>query len=112
MTIVVRPLISRSKADLDLMLGLRVERRGGLVEKDDRRLAEHGAGDRETLALAARERDAAVVELGVVAVLHRHDEVVRHGVARRLLDLGVGGVLAARSGCCRECSRGRGRCPG
>ena len=39
----------------DQRLALGVERRGRLVEEQDRRVAQDGAGDREALALAAGE---------------------------------------------------------
>ena len=44
---------------------LGVQRGGGLVKQQDRRILENGAGDGETLALAAREGDAALAELCV-----------------------------------------------
>ncbi len=40
----------------------RVERRGRLVEQQDRRVGENSAGDGEALALAARKRDAALAD--------------------------------------------------
>ncbi len=52
---------------LDLGLGFGIERRGRLVEEDDRRVAEEGAGDGNALALAAGKFGAALAKLGVVA---------------------------------------------
>src|SRR5207237_7563491 len=48
-------------------LGLGVERRGGLVEDQDRRVLEQRPGDGETLTLPAREAYAEVPDVGVVA---------------------------------------------
>jgi len=51
----------------DAPLGVDVERRGGLVEQQDRRVLQHRARDRETLALAGRELRTAFAERRVVA---------------------------------------------
>ena len=48
---------------------LRVERARGLVEDEDRGLADQGAGDLQALALAAGEVAAALLEHRVVAAL-------------------------------------------
>ena len=76
---VVRP--SRSSVDrfLDTRLGLDVERAGRLVEHQDRRVLEHGAGDRDALALAARQLAAALADDRVVAVALGEDEILRCG---------------------------------
>ena len=80
---------------LDQPLGLGVERRRRLVEQQHRRVAQHGAGDRDALALAARNLDAARADRGVVALRQAHDEVVRAGVARGGLDRLACGVRRA-----------------
>ena len=49
-------------------LGLGVEGAGGLVEHQDRRVAQHGARDRDALLLAAGEAVAALADHGVVAL--------------------------------------------
>ena len=77
---------------LDEPLGLRVERRGRLVEHQDRRVPQHGARDRHALLLAAREAVAALADDGLVAVGKRGDQLVDLRGPRRLLDLLVGGV--------------------
>ena len=53
---------------LDRLLGLRVERARGLVEDEDRGVLEQRARDRDALALAAGQLDAALADQGVVAV--------------------------------------------
>ena len=67
---------------LDAALGLGVERGGGLVEDEDGRVLEDGAGDADALALAAGELDAPVADIGVVALFLLEDEVVGAGDAR------------------------------
>ena len=49
-------------------LGLRVDRGGGLVEDEDRRVLDEGAGDADALALASGELCATLAELRVVAL--------------------------------------------
>ena len=69
---------------LDRRLDLAVERRGRLVEHQDRRVLQQHAGDGDALALAARELDAALADMRVIAapalrVGQPGDEVVRLG---------------------------------
>ena len=64
---------------LHLPLGFRIERGGGLVEQDDRRVLDQRARDRDALALAAGQLQAVLADRRVVAVRERHDEVVRVG---------------------------------
>ena len=59
---VVRPWRSAVERALDAGLGLHVERAGRLVEDQDRRVLEDGAGDGDALALAARQRGAALAD--------------------------------------------------
>ena len=65
--ITVLPSISAEQLVLDRELDLAVERRGRLVEDQDRRVLEDHARDRDALALAARELDAALADVRVVA---------------------------------------------
>ena len=55
-------------------LGLGVERRGRLVEHEDRRVAQDRARDRSPLLLAAREAVAALADDRVVALGQRRDQ--------------------------------------
>ena len=59
---VVRPLAQPVERPLDAGFRLDVERAGGLVEDQDRRVLQDGAGDGDALALAARERGAALAD--------------------------------------------------
>ena len=52
---------------LDDALALVVERAGRLVEDQDARIADQGAGDGDALALPARQAAAALADHGVVA---------------------------------------------
>lgn len=56
------------KGGLDNLFGFRVEGRGGLVEEKDFGVAEEGAGDGDTLFLAAREHAAFGADDGGEAV--------------------------------------------
>ncbi len=73
-------------------LAFRVERTGGLVEQQDRRVLEDRPRDRDALALAAREPRATLAEEGVVALRQTADELIGRGRARGVLDLGVRGA--------------------
>ena len=53
---------------LNVLLGVAVERRGRLVEQQDRRRLQDGARDRDALLLAAGKFQAALADLGVVAL--------------------------------------------
>ena len=53
---------------LHVVLGFRVERRGRLVEQDDRRILDQRARDRDALALSAGELQAVLADRRVVAV--------------------------------------------
>ena len=62
-----------------------VERRRRLVEDQHGGIGEERAGERDELALAGREPRALLVDVGVVAVGQRGDELVRADRARRAL---------------------------
>src|SRR5690606_2376398 len=68
-------------------LAFRIERARRLVEQQDRRVLEERAGDRDALALAAREPHAALAEERVVALGQRANELVGGRRARGRLDL-------------------------
>src|SRR5207344_2779542 len=73
-----------------------VERRGRLIEHQDRRVLEDDARDRDALPLSAGELDAALADLRLVAVpalpvLERGDELLGMRKLGRALDVGVAG---------------------
>jgi hypothetical protein len=72
---------------LDQPLGLGVERRGGLVEDQYRRVLEDRPGDRDALPLAARQPDAALADDGGEALRLLPDEVESIRRESRALDL-------------------------
>ena len=67
-------------------LGLRVQRAGGLVQQQDRGVLQDRAGQRNPLALAARQARSPVTKPRFVALRQRGDEIVRRGGARGSLD--------------------------
>src|SRR5262245_57485788 len=75
---------------LDVTLGFRIERGGGLVEQDDRRIPDQRARDRDALALAARQFEAVFANRRVVATRKDHDEIVRMRGLGRGDDFGLG----------------------
>ena len=88
------------EARLDRGLDLAVERRGGLVEHQNRRVLEDDARDGDTLALAAGQFDAALADMGVSPpLLDPEDEVARVAIcAAATISLLA---LGCHSGCCR-----------
>ncbi len=91
------PLHQPADGLLDLFLGLHVHGGGGLVQDQDLRVVEDGAGQGDALALPAGEPGAPLAHLGVVAVGLGHDEGVGVGRLRGLHDLleaGAGPAVA------------------
>ena len=83
---VVRPDIASSSASLIWRSVERVDRGGGVVEDQDPRVGEQGPGDRDSLALAAREGQAALADARVIAVGQVRDELVGLRAPCGLLD--------------------------
>lgn len=77
---------------LHLGLALGIEGAGGLIEQQDRGVLQEGAGDRDTLALAAGEARPGLAHRGVVALGQGQDEVVRRGLLGGGFDLGLAGL--------------------
>ena len=71
------------QVDADLALGAGIEGTGGLIEDEHRRVLKYRPGQGQPLALAARESSAALTNIGVVALGHRHDELMGAGNLRR-----------------------------
>ena len=76
---------------LDFPLGMGVERTGRLIEQQDRRPLQDGAGNRHALLLAARQFQPALAHARAVAIRQRQHEIMHLGETRRLLDLRRGG---------------------
>ena len=64
---------------LDLRLGLDIDRAGAVVQDQDPGLEQQGAGDGDALLLPAGEVDAALFDVGVVALGQLQDELVGLG---------------------------------
>ena len=67
MKMVVRPLHDFAQMVEDLVFGLRVDAGESVVEDQDARVADEGAGDGGALLLSAGEGDAALADHRVVA---------------------------------------------
>ncbi|MCW0416310.1 hypothetical protein NB689_002064 [Xanthomonas sacchari] len=88
------------QAVLDRRLHFRIQRRGGLVQDQDRRVLEQHAGDGDALALAAGQLHAALADLRVVAalalaVLQLLDELVGARLGHGGAQLRLAGIWAA-----------------
>ena len=93
MTSVVRPCISTFKRVLHRALALVVQRRGGLVEDQHRRVLVDRTRDRQALALAARQLAAVVADHAVQALWQRECKVEQvRAVQCRAHARHVGGV--------------------
>jgi hypothetical protein len=94
---------------LDRGFDFAVEGGGGLVQHEDRRVLQEGAGESDALALAAGQFHAAFAQEGVIAfavlvVDHRRDEFVRLGglgggddLVLGRLGSAIGDVVAGRA---------------
>ncbi|MND61060.1 hypothetical protein D3C80_523060 [compost metagenome] len=81
-------------------LHFRVQRTGGFVQQQDRRVLQHHPGNGDALALATRQLDAALSHQGVVtavalAVAELADETIGLGAGRSGADLRLGRIGAA-----------------
>ena len=82
---------------LHQLLAFGIERRGRFVEQQQRRIAQDRARDRNALALAARQRDAALAGLGVILLRQPVDELGRERQLGRVLDIGVARLRPAEA---------------
>ena len=82
---------------LDGEFALGVEGAGGFVEYEDGRVFEYGACYAKALALPATEGDAAVADVGVVALRQLGDELVGMGDGGGVANV-LGGVVGATEG--------------
>ena len=64
---------------LDLRLGRQIHAGGRVVQDQDARIEQQGAGDGDALLLSAAEGGAAFADGRVVAIGEGHDEVMRGG---------------------------------
>ena len=92
---------------LDQPFSLGVDAGGGVVQDEDARVGEQGAGDRNTLFLTTGERDSTFTDPGSVAIRHLHNKVVGLGRTRGLDHILVACIRAAKGnvlfdGRCKE----------
>ena len=78
-----RRLVAGAQGVEDARLHRRVDGAGRVVEDEQPRTPDDGAGQREPLALAAGEGGAALADAGVEPLGQRGDEVVGGGHAQR-----------------------------
>ena len=90
MTIAVRPARAATSASCTAASDCGVEVGGRLVEDHDPWLGEQQAGDRQPLALAARQPVAALADDGVEAVGQRPHQRAEAGLVERRPQLVVG----------------------
>jgi len=83
------------EGELDGGFALAVEGAGGLVEDEDRGVAQESAREREALFLSAGETCAAFTDDGVVAIRETADKIMcKRGVGGRF-NVGEGGLRAS-----------------
>ena len=80
---------------LNVLFGETVECRGGLVQHQNRRGFQQGAGNRHALLFAARQFQPALAHARLVTFGQRGDEMVDLGQTGGLLDLGLCRIPAA-----------------
>ena len=90
---------------LNERFAFRIERAGRLIEQQDRRIAQNGAGDGDALALAAGQGDAALAHFGVIALGKFLGELIDaggagcgHGGFARCIGLAEADVVEHRAG--------------
>ena len=91
-TVFTQPVDGR----LDLGLGLGIERGGGFVKHEDRRITYKRPRDGQALSLATGERDAALADACVVPPRQCGDELMRVRMLCCLLDLPLGAARLAK----------------
>ena len=81
---------------LKCTFGASVDRAGGFVEHQQRRVRQCGSGNGQQLTLAEGQIVSAFGHDGVVAVGERPNEVVGIGQPGCIFDFGIGGIEAAK----------------
>jgi hypothetical protein len=91
------PAVEALEGSDDAGFRLRVQGRGRLVQDEHGRATHQGAGQRDPLALPARQPGAALPRRRLIALGQAGNELVDPGRARRRLDFGVAGLRAAQA---------------
>ena len=89
-----RGTIERDKVSgrLDMALGLGIQRRGSLIQNQQRGVLEQCAGNCQTLALAAGKQHAVLANLSVQALWQLLDKVHRVSITGGFFDVGTRGT--------------------
>ena len=80
---------------LHRLLGFRIECRGGFIEQQDRRIAQEGPRDGESLALAAGKLQPALADQRIIALRQPADEAIGFRRFRRGPHFRIGRVRTA-----------------
>ncbi len=96
---------------LDQRFVLGIDRRQRLVEDQNRRIAQQCPGDRQALALPARQIDPALAKDRLIAERKLQDEIVRVGIPAPLVRAHPRSPRACRAADCLRPCRGTDRCP-
>ena len=76
-----------------MLLRFVIQRRGGFIQNQNRRVFQEYPGNGNALLLATGKPGTALAHVGIIAILQAHDKVVDVGILRRFLDLLLGGIL-------------------
>ena len=89
------PLPHFQQAVLNVAFGLRIKRRGRLVQYQDRRVLEQGPRDADPLLFAARQFQPALADLRLIAIRQRHHEIMDFRRLRRRFHFRPAGIRVA-----------------
>ena len=76
------PMCQCGNSLLNQMLVLRVNAGRGLVQNHNRRVFQHGSGNRNSLLFTAGKRRAALTDYGIISIWQGHDKIVAAGFFR------------------------------
>ena len=76
------PMCQRGNSLLNQMLVFRVNAGRGLVQNHNRRVFQHGSGNRNSLLFTAGKRRAALTDYGIISIWQGHDKIVAAGFFR------------------------------
>ena len=96
------------QSQLDQMLCLGIHAGGGIIEDQNARVGQQGAGNCQALLLPAGKRHPALAHLRIVAIWGLHDKIVRLGGLAACLDFCLGGLWFAKGDILADRSREEG----
>ena len=89
------PLTEPVKGALNLRLGHCIQRRGGFIQNQHRRIFQENAGNGHALLLPAGQQRAPLAHIGIKPLRHTADVLVNFRLPGGLLHLLVGGIGTA-----------------